>query len=132
MNAPHNSTKFHVHSSRELEHQQPISFIKPCPQPRGARVLMINIPEQAQLWQPKTLLPPLVHPSLLPGITAPIHSTGCHFNPLMKVGSYHDSHSFFTGKLHHNFPAVNCWGWSSCTWSFLHWLATPARGGAHV
>lgn len=43
----------------------------------------------------------------------------------MKVGSYH--HSFFTGKLLWNFPAVNCRGWSSCPWSSLQWLGNTWR-----
>lgn len=36
----------------------------------------------------------------------------------MKVGPYRDSYLFSIGKQHCNFRAVNCWGWSSCTWCF--------------
>lgn len=38
------------------------------------------------------------HCSIAYTSAAPIHSTECYFNPLMKVGSYHDSHLFLQAK----------------------------------
>lgn len=68
-----------IPQSSVVTHQENLSSSSPpvpsnsVPNHVGPGLWWINILEQVQLWQPKTLLPSLVHPSLLPGITAPQH-----------------------------------------------------------